>query len=76
MDKFSVRSDQACGLIRGRVSQDEENDGGVPCHCSGCAKFVRDGDGNQEMRGENLLRFCFPCWKKECGKVGMFPAQA
>lgn len=55
---------------------DDPDDGGVPRHCSGCAKFVRDGEGNQEIRGERLLRFCSPCWKKECEKVGTVPAEA
>lgn len=57
---------------------DEESpdDGGVPSHCSGCRKFVRDGQGNQEVRGERLLRFCMPCWSKECRKIETVPADA
>jgi hypothetical protein len=59
-----------------KSDENPDDDGGVPSHCSGCAKFVRDGEGNQEIRGERFLRFCVPCWKKECEKVVTIPAEA
>jgi hypothetical protein len=58
------------------IDEESPDDGGMPSHCSGCAKFVRDGAGNQEIRGEQLLRFCVRCWSKECNKVGTVPAEA
>lgn len=38
----------------------------IPRNCSGCGKHLPDGSGNQEVVGENILRFCDRCWKKRC----------
>lgn len=34
--------------------------------CKTCRKFVRDGHGMQEQHGNEIERFCWPCYQKRC----------
>lgn len=35
-------------------------------HCFACRKFVRDGQGMQEVEDGEILRFCWKDFKERC----------
>lgn len=43
-------------------------------HCFVCGKLVRDGQGMQEVRGDEIVRFCWKNFKERC--LNLAPAKA
>jgi hypothetical protein len=42
-------------------------------YCFACRKFVRDGQGMQEVEGGEVLRFCWKDFKERC--LNLAPAK-